>query len=64
VEGVVKGGSIITVKGLHGTFRVREATEQEVTCWGPLGTNRSMWRTFHIERVTSITDPTTDKETT
>jgi len=52
---MLRPGAIVTVRGVRGRYEYRRrAGIDSVTCWGG-AVGKGAWRTFTIDRITSIT---------
>jgi hypothetical protein len=59
---ILEPGVEVTVKG-HGRFAFRYGwAGSELTCYGPVGSQEAMWRTFRADQVTRIHRTTTAKK--
>jgi hypothetical protein len=54
----LRPGAIVTIRGTRGRYEYRRrAGHDSITCWGG-AVGKGAWRTFTVDRITSITYPT------
>ena len=58
----LRPGALVTIRGIRGRYEYRRrAGIDSITCWGG-AVGKGAWRTFTLDRVTSITYPVSTEQ--